>query len=468
MHQGDGARRDGAGIGAARAYELVRKELLTEFGADFFRSYIDHLLLVAEVDGVLLFRASTRIAQERLRQQVQHRLEARMRAYVPTLAGIQILLEHEIPEDVRDLADARIAPPRVAPVASSAVRYGDSYDFDSFCVDRSNERAFAVAQMIAESSDVTFPVWLLHSPPGCGKTHLITAVARRAMQVNPDRKVLMLTGQEFLESFQSALHKKRDASVFKDMVRAPDLLIIDDFHRICGKKATEEEAFDTMNDLMRRGGQVVLAANHGAEGLEGLDETLRAKLKGAAATEITEPDATLRRRILDARVAHHSRSSPGFSVAPSALDMIAQRMHVTGRELDGAVCQLLIEWKISGGNEVTFDSAANALQAKLSDTAERRITVQLVQKVVARHFGMTVQQLLERTRRHTIARPRQIAMYLACTMTHASLPDIGQRFGGFDHTTIMYARDRIAQLSETDVNLKAELEGLARAIRREP
>jgi len=462
MDQVEEARRDTAGIGAARAYELVRKELVGEFGADFFRSYIDPLRLVAELDGVLLFRASTRVAQDRLRQQVQHRLEARLRAYVPGLGPTQILLEHEIPEDVRALADARIEParphidaPRLPPL-----------DFESFCVDESNHRAFTVAQMIAAGAGVTFPVWLVHSSPGCGKTHLLTALAREAMAKG--RKVLMLTGQEFLEAFQSALHKKRDSSVFKDMVRAPDVLIIDDFHRICGKKATEEEAFDTFYDITRRGGQVILAANHGAEGLEGLDDTLRTKLKGAAASEITEPDATLRRRILDTRVAFHALASPGFSVAAEALDMIADRMHVTGRELDGAVCQLLIEWKISGGKNVTLEAAANALQNKMSDAAERRITVQLVQKVVARHYGMTPAQLLERTRRHAIARPRQVAMFLACKMTHASLPDIGQRFGGFDHTTIMYARDRIAALAEQDPNLKAELENVARAIRREP
>ncbi|HYD87405.1 MAG TPA: DnaA/Hda family protein [Vitreimonas sp.] len=463
MDQGEEARRFTAGLGAARAYELVRKELLGEFGADFFRSYIDPLRLVAEMDGVLLFRTGSRVAQERLRQQVQHRLEARMRAYVPNLGPTEILLEHEIPDDVRALADARIEPVRTAP-AADALRL-PPLSFENFCVDETNQRAFAVAQMLASGATV-FPTWLVHSPPGCGKTHLLTAIAREATAQG--RKVLMLTGQEFLEQFQSALHKKRDSSVFKDMVRAPDVLIIDDFHRICGKKATEEEAFDSFYDVTRRGGQVILAANHGAEGLEGLDDTLRAKLKGAAASEITEPGASLRRRILDQRVAFHARATPGFSVAPEALDMIAERMHVTGRELDGAVCQLLIEWKISGGTIVTLDAAATALQNKLSDAAERRITVQLVQKVVARHYNMTPAQLLERTRRHAIARPRQVAMYLACKMTHASLPDIGQRFGGFDHTTIMYARDRIAALAETDANLKAELENVARAIRREP
>jgi chromosomal replication initiator protein len=464
MEQGEEARRNPAGVGAARAYEMVRKELFSEFGADIFRSYIDQLTLVADWNGSLLFRAANQVAKERLQQQIQHRLEARMRVYVPELQPVQILLEHEIPDDVRALAHARIEEARAIP--ARPLLNPHSFSFDTFCVDESNHRAFTVAQMIAAGAGVHFPVWLVHSPPGCGKTHLLSSIAQEAGARG--RRVLMLTGQEFLENFQTALHKRRDSSAFKEMVRAPDFLLIDDFHRICGKKATEEEAFDTMYDLTRRGGQVVLAANHGAEGLEGLDETLRAKLKGAAASEITEPGAALRRRILDARVAHHARATPGFSVAPAALDMIADRMHVTGRELDGAVCQLLIEWKISGGTTVTLEAAANALQNKMSDAAERRITVHLVQKVVARHYNMTVQQLLERTRRHAIARPRQIAMFLACQMTHASLPDIGQRFGGFDHTTIMYARDRIAELVEQDPAFKAEIEAIARAVRREP
>lgn len=468
MEQGEErARRGAAGIGVARAYELVRKELLGEFGADVYRSYIDPLRLVAEWNGSILFRAATRTAQERLRHQVQSRLEARLRAYEPAMGPIEILLEDEIPEDVRELADVRIEDARQADPAPLFHR-AEGFDFATFCEDESNHRAFTVAQMIAARAGVTFPVWLLHSAPGCGKTHLAVSLARRALELEPNRKVLMLTGQQFLEQFQAALHNKKNALDFKDSVRSPDLLIIDDFHRICGKKATEEEAFDAIAEVTSRGGQVVLVANHGAEGLEGLAEVLRAKLKGAAACEIREPEAPLRRRILDTRVQHHARLSPGFAVAPEALDMIAERMHVTGRELDGAVSQLLIEWKISGGTPVTLEAAANALQNKLNDAAERRITVQLVQKVVARHYGMTTQQLLERTRRHAIARPRQTAMFLACRMTHASLPDIGARFGGFDHTTIMYARDRIAQLVEQDPVVKAEIENLMRAIRREP
>ena len=443
------ARRDSAGMGAARAFELVRRELAGELNDGFYQSYVEPMRLVAEWNGALLFRAGSQIAKERLREQVLPRLEARLRVYEPSAGPVEILLDDEIPAEVRSLTEARIEEAR----AEAARKPGaQAQTFENFCVDASNHRAVTVAQMIAAGAGAPFPILLIHSTPGCGKSHVLSAIAHAALEANPRRNVLMMTGQEFLETFQTALHKKRDSSAFKEMVRAPDLLFIDDFHRICGKKATEEEAFDTMYDVTRRGGHVVLAA----------------KLRRTASSEIDPPEAPLRRPILDMRVRNHAQNMPGFSVAPDALDMIAERMHVTGRELDGAVCQLLIEWKTSGGTEVTLEAAANALQTKLSESAERRITVNLVQKVVARHYNMAVPQLLERTRRQAVARPRQVAMHLACQLTHASLPDIGQRFGGFDHTTIMYARDRIASLRSDDPAFNAEVEGIARAIRREP
>jgi chromosomal replication initiator protein len=475
----ESARHAGAGGGAMRAYELVRKELLSEFQADFFGAYIDDLRLLAEWNGQLVFRAPSAAAKERLNQQVKDRLEARLRAHLPGLGGVLILIEREIPDEVRALIAPRPAPAESAPaepvgadseaIPAEQPEHPHSYTFDSFCVDHTNFRAFTVAQMIAGGAGIAFPVVLLHSPPGAGKSHLIHAIQHEMKWRAPERKVLLMSGQEFLESFQSALHKSRDGLVpFKDRVRAPEVLLIDDFQRLCGKKATCEEIFHTISELTRRGRQVVLTANHSAQGLEGLDDQLREKLKGATTCEIMEPGLELRRRILDMRVRHYARVRPGFAVAPAALDMIAERMPVSGRELDGAVSQLVIEAKISGGMEVSVEAAANALQNKLADSAERRITVQLVQKVVARYFNMSVPQLLERTRRQAVARPRQIGMHLAAKLTHASLPDIGQRFGGFDHTTIMYARDRISELMETDGKLRLEIDTLMRLIRREP
>ncbi|MES1200494.1 MAG: DnaA/Hda family protein [Pseudomonadota bacterium] len=467
MNHVEEAARRSAGVGAARAYELVRRELLTEFGADFFRSYLEPMRLLAERDSVVLFRAASAVAQERLKQQAQHRLEARLRAHMPGLERVEILIDREIDEDLRALADVRIEEAMPARPETPAVQL-HGYSFENFCVDQSNYRAFTVAQMIASGAGMAFPIWMLHSPPGCGKTHLINALASEAQRITPDRKVLVMSGQEFLENFQSALHKRRDSSSFKDMVRAPDLLLIDDFQGICGKKATEEEAFFTIRNLTERGRQVVITANHAANGLGGLDERLRDTLKAATSCEITEPDQGLRRQILEARVRHHAARVKGFSVAPEALDMIAERMPVTGRELDGAISQLVIEAKISGGTTVSLDTATTALQDKLADVAHRRVTVQLVQKVTARYYNMTVPQLLERTRRNSIARPRQVAMFLATKLTRASLPYIGERFGGFDHTTIMYARDKVQELITTDAKLRADVEAIGKLARREP
>ncbi len=458
-------------VGAQHAWRLTRKELLTEFGEAVFRSYFERLAFLVEHDGTLLFEADTGTAQDRIRMLYQGRLEARMCAHLGRRVDTRILVEREVPEDVRALIAERAAEAGeldVSTEGASAPQH-NSQSFDTFCVDPGNFRAHSVARLIAQGTTTAlFPTWLLHSAPGLGKTHLLNAIAHYAAEHTPDRKVLLLSGQEFLESFQSALHKKRDSEGFKTMVRTPDLLLIDDFHRIAGKRATEEEALDTIENLMGRGRQVVLAADHGVEGIAGLDERLRNKLRGAAACEIFEPTRECARRILDERVKHYARITQGFSVAGAALDMIAEQMSASGRELDGAVRQLLIEYKISGGAEVSVDAAMSALQGKLSEASERRITVQTVQKVVARFYGMTVQQLLERTRRHAIARPRQVAMHLASRLTHASLPDIGKRFGGFDHTTIMYARDKITELMGEDAKLRGEVDALTRLIRREP
>ena len=469
-------------IGAKEAYRLARRELLGEVSAAFFNSYIEPLRFIAEWNGKLIFCASSPAAKERLNQQTRFRLESLMKARLPNIAGVDILLAREVPEEVLSLADAAEQPEVAAPSpltggaeeslapttepAAEAVQ-PNSYTFEHFCVDQTNFRAFAVAQMVASGAGRSFPVVLIHSPPGWGKTHLMHAIKYESQRINPEREVLLMSGQEFLERFQSALHKDRDSATFKHKVRAPDLLLIDEVQRMCGKRATSEELMHTIVALNARGSQVVLTANHSAQGLEGLDDQLREKLKSATTCEIFEGGQELRRRILDSRVRHHMRDNPKFSVADSALEMIAERMPVSGRELDGAVSQLVLESQILNGMEVSVEAAASALQGKLNDSAERRITVQIVQKVVARHYNMSVQQLLERTRRQNIARPRQICMYLATQMTKNSLPDIGERFGGFDHTTIMYARDKVAELIKTNGGVAQEVEALKQLIRRE-
>jgi chromosomal replication initiator protein len=459
----DEPRRDTARDEGARHYVQVRKEILSEFGIDFFRSYVDRLRWVGEINGAVVLAADTAFAQEQLQQRALHRIEARLRVYMPSIAGVEILVERDVPPHL----SAPGAPREPAAPGSAAASHPLSYTFDTFCVDNGNFRAHTVAQMIASGAGVAFPLTVIYGPAGCGKTHLLNAIKHHIDNEGGARTALLMWSQEFLEQFQSALHKRRDPDGFKGMVRQPSVLLIDDIQRIFGKKATEEEALSTLTLAAQQGRQVVLTADADADGMSGLDEKLRRVLKGATACEIREPDFDLRRRILEQRVAHYARLFPGFRVEPGALAMIAEKLPVSGRELDGAVGQLVVEAKGTGGLVVTMEAAETALQGKLASLSEKRVTIQMVQKVVATHFGMTVEELLARTRQQSVARPRQIAMYLALKFARRSLPFTGKKFGGFDHTTVMFARDKFAKLHEEDVAVRAEIDEISRKIRRE-
>ncbi len=465
----EASRRGPAGAGAARAYAAVRKELLSEFGADFYRAFIDRLRLASGEDRSLLFVADSPFARDQLRQRAQMRLEARLRAYLPDLAHTDIVLDGDLDDELRAVLSAPAieaidpASDAGAPVAPAPQQH--SQTFETFCTDPTNFRAATVAQMIASGAGMAFPLTLIYGAPGCGKTHLLNAIKYAIETGGSGREVLLMWSQEFLEHFQSSL--KRDSAAFKAMVRKPQIILLDDLQRIFGKKATEEEALATIAIMMQQGRQVVITADTHADGMNGLDERLRRLLKGATACEVTEPDVALRRRILEQRVAHYARHTPGFRVAPEALDMIAERLPVSGRELDGAVGQLVVETKVNGGLEVTMEVAETALKGKLANLAEKRVTIQQVQKSVAAHFNMSVDELLTRTRQQSIARPRQIAMYLALKIAKRSLPYTGEKFGGFDHTTVMFARNKFEKLYNEDLVVRAELDEITRKIRRD-
>ncbi|MGE0830211.1 MAG: DnaA/Hda family protein [Hyphomonadaceae bacterium] len=454
--------------GAARVYDRVQRELLSEFGADLFRSYFEKLELAAEFNGALVFVAETFSARDWLRRHAQHRIEARLRAHMALDGGVEIYVESELPAPVREFVRERRSPEPAAVQAAPPPPGPPGFTFDTFCVDHSNHRAVTLLQLVASGVGMSFPLVFLHSPPGCGKTHLMRAAAHAALVANPARKVREMMAQEFIEEFQDVLRKKKDPAAFKDAVRGADLFMLDDVHRIAGKKTTEEEFLDTVAILNSRGRQVVITADQGPDGLAGFDDRLRHHLSGAAVCEIGEPDDVLRRRILEMKVRQYGQATPGFRVAPAALDMMARRIVGSGRLLDGAVSQLVVEARVSGMEEVTLESAEAALRDKLNDRAERPIKVATVLKVVARHNNMTVEQLLTRSRQRAYARPRQIAAFLCTQLTQASLPDIGRRFGNFDHSTILYSRDKIKQMMETDSKLRVEIDVLIRLIRKEP
>jgi chromosomal replication initiator protein len=305
---------------------------------------------------------------------------------------------------------------------------------------------------------------VFHGPYGFGKTHLLNAIAWEAMRRAPNRKVIYLTAERFLSSFVKAL-MDRTGPAFKDELRAADLLLIDDVHFIAGKQSSQEELFHTLAALTQDGRRVVFTSDRAPTALTEMDARLRSHLQAGLVCGIEPADRTLRLGILERKLAQLSRQQ-SLTVAnarPEVLQFLADRFTDSVRELEGAL-NTLVAHAGERVSTLSLDEAQAMLRPHLRG-GEKRITIDDIQKAVSEHYGMKQADLISERRNRAIARPRQSAMWLAKQLTTRSLPDIGRRFGGRDHTTVLHAVRRIEALKADDAQLARDLETLARKLR---
>jgi len=331
--------------------------------------------------------------------------------------------------------------------------------FDSFVIGRSNTLAHAASQQVAmarRSDPVMFNPLYLHAGVGLGKTHLLQAVTVK-INGSSERAALYLTAERFMYRFASAL-RSQTALAFKDALRGIDVLVIDDLQFLQGKHSNAEFSH-TLNSLLDGGRQVVVAADRPPAELESLDERVRSRLAGGLAVEIGLLGEELRLEILCARVnaarAHH----PGFDVPQPVLNYIARTITHNGRDLECALNRLLAHSKLSS-QPITMELAERELRDMIRPIELRRVRIEDIQRIVARHFNVSRSDLLSSRRTANVVRPRQIAMYLAKTLTLRSLPEIGRRFGGRDHTTVLHAVRKIEAMVGTEATLAAQIEAL--------
>jgi len=352
--------------------------------------------------------------------------------------------------------------------ADSAVGFAGSpldpsFTFTTFVEGGSNRMACAAARAVAEADGAAaqFNPLFIHANVGLGKTHLLQAIAWGASARNSGIKILYLTAEYFMWRFASAI-RDSNALSFKESLRDIDLLLIDDMQFLQGK-SIQQEFCHLLNALIDSAKQVVVAADRPPSELESLDARVRSRLQGGVALEVKAPDLEMRQTMLDLRYKHAQKDDPNLDIPSDILDFVAGKVASSGRDLEGAFNQLLIQHRFSEGT-VEVEAVEKMLGHLVQSGEQKRVRIEDIQKVVARHYNVSKNDLLSNRRTRVIVRPRQIAMYLSKILTPRSLPEIGRRFGGRDHTTVLHAVRKIESLLAEDDKLSHEIELLKRLI----
>lgn len=445
-----------------------------ELGDSTFGSWIAQAQLREAADGGLVVVTPTGIARDWIRRNAWRRIGELWTQKDPERRTLVLTSRAEF-ETEHGASAAPADEPRVAIKEAPVVEFAadapparppglqERFTFDSFVPGPANEFALAVARRVASWADGCFNPVLFHGPYGFGKTHLLNAIAWEAGRVRPDKKIVYLTAERFLSTFVRAV-MDRSGPAFKDDLRGADLLLVDDVHFIGGKKSSQDELFHTLAALTGEGRRVVFSADRPPSALTEVDARLRSHLGAGLVCGIEPADRSLRLGILERKLALLSRElGVDGRARPEVLQLLADRFTDSVRELEGGLNTLVAR---AGDRlaKLSLEDATAILRPHLRG-GEKRITVDDIQKAVAEHFGLKQADLLSERRTRAVARPRQAAMYLAKQLTTRSLPDIGRRFGGRDHTTVLHAVRRIEELRTVDPVLAGDIETIARKLR---
>ncbi|MEX0971464.1 MAG: chromosomal replication initiator protein DnaA [Paracoccaceae bacterium] len=438
----------------------VRMSLQSQLGAQAYGNWIEPLTFERFEAGIAHIAAPTRF----IATWVQ-------RHYGEKIHGLWAEQGVEINRVVLSNATTPVAARPVAPVVQANVDQGDTelpsmplnnnYTFDAFVVGKPNELAHAAARRVAEGGDVAFNPLFFYSGVGLGKTHLLHAIAHEIRAKRPSVRVLYVSAEQFMHRFVQALRFK-DMHGFKQMFRSVDVLMVDDVQFIAGKESTQEEFFHTFNALVENHKQVVLSADKAPSDIDGLEERIRSRLQCGLAVDLHPTDYELRLGILQSKVEGQLQHYPNMVLQDGVLEFLAQRISQNVRVLEGALNRLFAHGGLVG-REITLDLATECL-SDLLRASERKVTIDEIIRKVAVHYNLRMTDLLSARRARSVARPRQIAMYLSKTLTSKSLPEIGRRIGGRDHTTVIHAVKKIEELQMSDFQIAEDVELLRRML----
>jgi len=443
----------------------AREELQKIVGADSFATWIEPLRLAGVTDGTAVIACPTRF----LSDWVSRHYSDDILKVLDRVGGPVHRLNFETRSAASrqpspEAAEQRQTAPR-APVAAAeeelTAPLDQRFTFDNFVVGKPNELAHAAARRVAEGGPVTFNPLFLYGGVGLGKTHLMHAIARETQVRQPEARVLYLSAEQFMYRFVQAL-RDRTVMDFKELFRTVSVLMVDDVQFIAGKDSTQEEFFHTFNTLVDQGKQIIISADRAPGEIKDMEERIKSRLQCGLVVDLHPTDYELRLGILQSKTDSFRVQYPGLRLAPGVLEFLAHRITSNVRVLEGAL-QRLFAFASLMGREITLDMTQECL-ADILRANDRKVSIEEIQRKVAEHYNIRLSDMIGPKRVRTVARPRQIAMYLSKQMTSRSLPEIGRRFGGRDHTTIMHGVRKIEELRGSDRSLAEDIDLLRRLL----
>jgi chromosomal replication initiator protein len=443
------------------AWDKVRATLQKSVGARIFDHWLKPVALVSfsSEDGTILLSLPSEFMASWVRAHHGERFVQAWKAALPSVRAVRI--EASAVSGVALFSAPPVAATETEEEAAAPPVQGFAFDprltFAQFVSGTSNAVAANAARAQAEGGATRFSPLYIHAQTGQGKTHLLHAIGHEHQRLNPRARVLYMSAERFMFDFVSAM-RARDTFAFKARMRAVDLLMIDDVQFIAGKESTQEEFLHTVDDLMCAGKRLVISADRGPHALDGVEGRILSRLTQGLVTDIQPADYPLRRAILASKLAGHE----GVSMPDEVVDLLAARIATNVRELEGGLNRL-IAYAALGAQPITIDFAEEVL-ADMFRAGRRRITIDEIQKRVSDHFRIRAAEMVSARRAREVARPRQIAMYLAKQLTPRSLPEIGRRFGGRDHTTVIHAVRQIEKLRAADSEIDKDVRTLMRVL----
>ena len=429
-------------------WNIVLKKIQVSFGNDVFESWIKSIILKKEFNHYVVLSAPTRFVRDWIVSRYADKILDIIKTFKKSIQRIEFLIEEtELKSSKQEFGKKS----KVSAIEDSLLNYNRfnlSNSFESFMVGESNELAYTAAKKVCLQPSHYNPLFI-YSSVGMGKTHLLNAIG---LEIEDSKKVIFISAERFMYDFIRSI-KTNEMVKFKDFFRTANIFIIDDIQFISGKEAMQEEFFHTFNALMDKGSQIVISSDRSPSNLDRIQDRIKSRMAGGLVIDIQPPDLNLRVKILKNKFQEIKRSfDEGYDLTDEVFHFLASEVSSSIREMVGALNRILAFSKINRKSPNIY--ACKRILKDFIIYNNNTINIESIQNIVANHFSLKLPEMLSPRRSRSLARPRQIAMYLAKQHTTNSLPDIGRKFSNRDHTTVIHAVKKIEELIKKDNEVK--------------